>query len=101
MSGSALPSVQAPAELDTQLSYLHLPPSQPPSSSISLHLATVPPGKIDWHLEEDGLHFGAVLAHLLIHDGVEDVLGRDAGVGNALIVAHHPDEDVGNSVLGL
>lgn len=64
-------------------------------------MAAVPPGKRDRHLEEEGLHFGAVLAHLLIHNGVEDILGRDAGVGNALVVAHHPDEDVGNGVLGL
>lgn len=56
---------------------------------------------MDPHLEENRLHFGAVLAHLLIHDGVQDVLGRDAGVGDALVVAHHPDENVGNRVLGL
>lgn len=64
-------------------------------------MAAVPPGKADHHLEEDGLHFGAVLAHLLIHNGVEDILGRDTGIGNALVVAHHPDEDVRNTVLGL
>lgn len=70
-------------------------------SSISLLLAAAPQGQIDPHLEENSLHFGAVLAHLLIHDGVEDVLGRDAGIGNAFVVAHHPDENVRNRVLGL
>lgn len=64
-------------------------------------MAAVSPGKTGTHLEKDSLHFGAVLAHLLIHNGVEDVLGRDTGIGNALVIAHHPDEDVRDGVLGL
>lgn len=64
-------------------------------------MAAVSPGKTGTHLEKDSLHFGAVLAHLLIHNGIEDVLGRDTGIGNALVIAHHPDEDVRDGVLGL
>lgn len=64
-------------------------------------MAAAPLGQRDPHLEENCLHLGAVLAHLLVHDGVQDVLGRDAGIGDALVVAHHPDENVGNCVLGL
>ena len=51
--------------------------------------------------EEGRFDFSAVLPGLLVHDGVEDVLGGDAGVRHALVVAHHPDEDVWDTVLRL
>ena len=51
--------------------------------------------------EEGRFDFSAVLPGLLVHDGVEDVLGGDAGVRHPLVVAHHPDEDVWDTVLRL
>lgn len=53
------------------------------------------------HLEEDSFDFAAVFSRFLIHYGVEDVLGRNPGVGDALVVAHHPDENIWDAVLRL
>lgn len=53
------------------------------------------------HLEEHSLDFAAVFAHLFIHHGVQDVFGGDSGVGDALVVAHHPDKHVWDAVLRL
>lgn len=51
--------------------------------------------------EEDRLDFSTILAPLFLNRRVEDVFGRDAGVRDALVVAHHPDENVRNAVLWL
>lgn len=53
------------------------------------------------YLEEDSLDFAAVFPHFLIYYGVQNVFGRDPGVGDALVVAHHPDENVWDAVLRL
>ena len=53
------------------------------------------------HLEEYSFDFAAVLSRFLIHYGVEDVFGRNPGVGDALVVAHHPDENIWDAVLRL
>lgn len=53
------------------------------------------------YLEEDSLDFAAVFPHFLIHHRVEDVFGGDAGVGDALVIAHHPDEHIWDAVLRL
>lgn len=53
------------------------------------------------HLQEDGLDFAAVFPFFFIHHGVEDVFGGNASVGDALVVAHHPDEQVRDAVLRL
>lgn len=51
--------------------------------------------------EEDSFDLATVLACLLVYDGVEDVFGGDAGVGDTLVVTHHPYEHVWDTVLGL
>ena len=58
-------------------------------------------GGQDPYPEEGRFDFAAVLPGLLVHDGVEDVLGRDAGVRHAPVVAHHPDEHIWDAVLRL
>lgn len=56
---------------------------------------------VESHLEEDGLDFAAVLPHLFIHHGVKNVFGGDSGVGDALVIAHHPDKHIWDAVLRL
>lgn len=53
------------------------------------------------YLEEDSLDFAAVFPHFFIHHGVEDVFGGDPGVGDALVITHHPDEHIWDAVLRL
>lgn len=53
------------------------------------------------YLQEDRLDFAAVFSFFFIHHRVEDVLGGNASVGDALVVAHHPDEQVWDAVLRL
>lgn len=55
----------------------------------------------DSYLEEDSLDFAAVPPHLLIHHGVENVFRGDPGVGDALVIAHHPDKHIWDAVLRL
>ena len=53
------------------------------------------------HLEEDGLDFSTVFPFLFFHRGVKNVFGRNLCIGNALVVAQHPDINVWNTVLRL
>lgn len=53
------------------------------------------------YLQEDCLDFAAVFSFLFIHRRVEDVFGGNASVGDALVVAQHPDEQVWDAVLRL
>lgn len=53
------------------------------------------------YLKEDRLDFAAVFSLFFIHHRVEDVFGGNASVGDALVVAHHPDEQVWDAVLRL
>lgn len=53
------------------------------------------------HLQEDRLDLAAVFSFFFIHHRVEDVFGGNASVGDALVVAHHPDEQVWDAVLRL
>ena len=46
------------------------------------------------YLEEDGLNNSTVLSLLLVHHRVEEVLGGDPGVGQSLVPADQPQEDV-------
>lgn len=51
--------------------------------------------------EEDSFDLATVLACLLVYDGVEDVFRGDAGIGDTLVVTHHPYKHVWDTVLGL
>lgn len=54
------------------------------------------------HLEEDSLELPAVLAAAGGDVfGEEDLVGRHAGVGDALVALQHPDHHVGQAVLRL
>lgn len=53
------------------------------------------------YLEEDRLDFATVFSFFFIHHGIQNVFGGNASVGNALVVAHHPDEQVWDAVLRL
>lgn len=53
------------------------------------------------YLEEDSFDFAAVFSCFLIHYGVQNVFGRNPGVSDALVVAHHPDENIWDAVLRL
>lgn len=53
------------------------------------------------YLQEDRLDFATVFSFFFIHHGVQNVFGGNAGVRNALVVAHHPDEQVWDAVLRL
>lgn len=53
------------------------------------------------HLEEDSFDFATIFARLLVHYGVQDVFGGNPSVGDALVVAHHPDENIRDAVLWL
>lgn len=47
------------------------------------------------------MDFTAVFPRFLVHDGVQDVFRGDPGVSYALVVAHHPDENIWDAVLRL
>lgn len=53
------------------------------------------------YLEEDSFDFAAVFSCFLINYGVENVFRRNPGIGDALVVAHHPDKNIWNAVLRL
>lgn len=53
------------------------------------------------YFEEMSLDGSTVFTHLLPDGGVEQVLGGDAGIGHSLVVAEHPEEDIGDGVLWL
>lgn len=53
------------------------------------------------YLEEDSFDFAAVFSCFLINYGVQNVFGRYPGVSDALVVAHHPDENIRDAVLRL
>lgn len=56
---------------------------------------------VQTYFEEMSFDHPAVFAHLLPGGGIEQVFGRDAGIGHFLVVAEHPDEDIGDGVLWL
>jgi len=53
------------------------------------------------YLKEYSFDFSTVFASFLIHNGVQDVFGRNSSVSNALVVAHHPNENIWDAVLRL
>ena len=53
------------------------------------------------HPQQQRQHPPAVLAPLLVNDGVDELSGREAVVGHALAVADQPDEQVRQGVLRL
>lgn len=53
------------------------------------------------YFEEDSFDFAAVFASFFVHNGVQDVFGGNAGVGDAPVVAHHPNKDIWYAVLRL
>lgn len=53
------------------------------------------------YLEKDSFDFTTVLSCFLIHYGVQDVFGRNTGISNALVAAHHPNENFWDAVLWL
>ncbi len=59
------------------------------------------PSVVLLYLEEESLHFAAVLASLLVHDGVENVLRWDALICKSFAVADQPNEHVWYAVLWL
>lgn len=53
------------------------------------------------HAQEDGFHFATVLSPFFVDIRIQDVFGGNACVSDAFPVADHPDENIGNAVLGL
>lgn len=53
------------------------------------------------YFEEMSFDLPTVFAHLLPVGGIEQVSGGDAGICHFLVVAKHPDEDIGDGVLWL
>lgn len=53
------------------------------------------------YFEEKSFDLPTVFTHLLPNGGVEQVFGGDAGICHSLVVAEHPDEDIGDGVLWL
>ena len=53
------------------------------------------------YFEEMSFDGSTVFTHLLPDGGVEQVFGGDVGVCYPLVVAEHPEEDVGDGVLWL
>lgn len=53
------------------------------------------------YLEKDSFDFATVFSCFFIHYGEQNVFGRNPGVGDALVIAHHPDENIWDAVLRL
>lgn len=56
---------------------------------------------VQTYFEEMSFDLPTVFAHLLTDRGIEHVFGGDAGICHLLVVAEHPDEDIGDGVLWL
>lgn len=51
--------------------------------------------------EEDGLSFAAVLATLHLFIRMNNILSVESVIGNSLLVTNHPQQNIGQFMLGL
>lgn len=57
---------------------------------------------VHWaHLELYGLQLATVASPVAHFRGEQNVIGRDAEIGDAFLSTDHPDDNIGHAVLGL